>query len=154
MAQARIEIIQILGKTAQNIEQSSAYQWGHMGSCNCGFLAQQISKLGKAEIHTRAMQGHGDWSEQLNDYCPTSGLAMDELISAMLTFGFDIDDLKHLERLSDPKILALIPEAERNVRHNVKADVLRYFHAWITLQENEIVDQITLPGLPLAQTIL
>ncbi len=47
------------------------------------------------------MQRYGDWNEQLNDYCPTSGFPMDELISEMMNFGFDRDDLKNLERLSD-----------------------------------------------------
>jgi hypothetical protein len=34
-----------------------------MGACNCGFLAQEITHLRKAEIHSRAMQSTGDWNE-------------------------------------------------------------------------------------------
>lgn len=73
MARASFEIIQALRNTAQTISKSTTYQWGHMGLCNCGFLAQEITHLRKEQIHTRAMQRHGDWTEQLNDYCFTSG---------------------------------------------------------------------------------
>ncbi|MEO7992140.1 MAG: hypothetical protein ABI663_21490 [Chryseolinea sp.] len=99
-----------------------------MGLCNCGFLAQEITNLRKEEIHTRAMQQHGDWSEQLNDYCPASGLPMDDLISEMIAFGFDSDDLKHLERLSDSEVLRALPLAECNLKQNIKTDVVTYLN--------------------------
>ena len=56
MAAPSIELIKALRNTANSIERSQHYQWGHMGSCNCGFLAQEITKMTKAEIHARAMQ--------------------------------------------------------------------------------------------------
>jgi hypothetical protein len=130
MAKASEEVIRVLRKTASNIECSSLYQWGHMGACNCGFLAQEVTQLTKAEIHRRALERHGDWTEHLNDYCPVNGLPFDELISELITFGFDSDDLKHLEKLSDPRILMMLPLEERNLRHNVKRDVVRYLNSW------------------------
>lgn len=146
MARASFEIIQALRNTARTINQSTTYQWGHMGLCNCGFLAQEITHLRKEQIHTRAMQRHGDWNEQLNDYCSTSGYAMDELISEMLAFGFDRDDLKHLEKLSASRVLHSLPFAERNLKHNVKEDVVKYLFTWAALLESELVDNIRLPG--------
>jgi hypothetical protein len=113
MARANPRVIHVLRNTLARLQQSSAYQWGHMGSCNCGFLAQEISRLDKREIHARAMQRSGDWNEQLKVYCPTSGLPMDELISSMLCEGFTREDLVHLERLSDPEIVELIPAGDR-----------------------------------------
>ena len=146
MAKISFEVIQILRSTASAIAQSPDYQWGHMGACNCGFLAQQITHLRKNEIHDKAMLGHGDWREQLRDYCPTSGLPMDELIQRILDAGFDVDDLKHLERLSDGSILSFLPEEERNLRHNVKADVAKYLAAWAGKIENELLDRMPLPA--------
>jgi len=154
MAKATVDIITILRKTADAIEISQSYQWGHMGACNCGFLAQQISHLHKEEIHTRAMKGNGDWTEQLNDYCPTSGLLMDSLISEIIAFGFDTEDLKHLERLSDKKILETLPFDQRHLRHNNKADVIRYLRTWSDLLENELINTITLPDLTKPASIL
>ena len=144
MATPSIELIQALRNAAKKIEASNQYQWGHMGLCNCGFLAQEITSRKKEEIHRRAMQGHGDWNEQLNDYCPTSGLLMDELISEMLAFGFDSDDLKHLERLSDSDVLRVLPLAERNLKQNIKADVVIYLNVWAKVLESKLIEQISL----------
>ncbi len=138
MANATQALIQTLKKTAKNMSGSSAYQWGHMGACNCGFLVQEITRFSKDEIHRRAMQGHGDWNEQLNDYCPASGLLMDDMISTLLDAGFDIDDLKNLERLSSPEVLRSLPEHQRNLKHNVKADVIAYLNAWADLLDLKV----------------
>ena len=147
MARIKIEVIEVLRKTAQVLQETQQYQWGHMGACNCGFLAQQITNLSKAEIHTQAMQGHGDWSEQLNDYCATSGYLFDDLISKMIDFGFDRDDLVHLERLSDASILRKIPFEQRNLSYNKKADVILYINTWATLLEEQLLERLQLPIL-------
>jgi len=144
MAQPKSEIIEVLRITATKIEASNSYQWGHMGLCNCGFLAQQITRLSKEQIHTRAMQRHGDWSEQLNDYCPTSGLPMDDLISDLISYGFDSTDLKHLEKLSDGSVLRMLPLEQRNLKHNLKKDVVKYIRTWANLLEEQFLDSIHL----------
>jgi hypothetical protein len=147
MANLRFELIQALRTTAQKIEHNSSYQWGHMGLCNCGFLAQEITSLSKDEIHRRAMQRHGDWSEQLNDYCPTSGLPMDDLIDQLVDFGFTLEELRHLERLSDPSILQRLPIQKRYLSHNVKADVIVYMTTWANLLEESLINAISLKEL-------
>ncbi|HLT73731.1 MAG TPA: hypothetical protein VKZ68_01555 [Ohtaekwangia sp.] len=144
MARLLSHIPTILRTTAERLRASDDYQWGHMGLCNCGFLCQQVTQLTKAEIHQRAMQRYGDWSEQLNDYCPTSGLPFDDAISALLHAGFDIDDLKHLERLSDPEILAYV-NPKRRLSHNIKGDVICYLNTWADLMEEKLVQRIALP---------
>ncbi|MBL7860807.1 MAG: hypothetical protein JNJ65_06565 [Cyclobacteriaceae bacterium] len=136
--------MEALRGAAFNIERSTTYQWGHMGLCNCGFLAQEVTALTKEEIHRRAMLRHGDWSEQLNDYCATSGLPMDDLISELIAFGFTRDELAHLERLSDPRVLQKIPHAQK-LKHNCKTDVVRYLRAWAELIEMEVIQGIQLP---------
>lgn len=146
MATPSLQIIQAIRTVAQKLEVSSNYQWGHMGVCNCGFLAQEVTKLTKEEIHGRAMQRHGDWSEQLNDYCPTSGLPMDDVISELIAFGFESDDLKHLERLSDQNILITLPFEERNLQFNIKSDVVKYMRTWANLLDEDLVRNIRIPS--------
>lgn len=146
MARASVTVIETIRNTAGRLEKSSSYQWGHMGSCNCGFLAQEITHLRKDEIHTKAMKHHGDWNEQLNDYCQTTGLPMDDIISEILSAGFNIDDLKHLEKLSDPAILQTLNPEERNLRHNVKNDVIKYLLAWADLLETRLLASVKLPS--------
>jgi len=147
MAKASLPLIQAIRSAATKLEASNIYQWGHMGSCNCGFLAQEVTKLTKEEIHTRAMMRHGDWTEQLNDYCPINGLPLDDVISELLAFGFDSDDLKHLEKLSDGRILRTLPIVQRDLKHNLKKDVIKYMKAWADLLEEELIGKIILPSL-------
>ena len=37
MAKHTPSVIQLLRSTVQELQISTDYQWGHMGSCNCGF---------------------------------------------------------------------------------------------------------------------
>ena len=144
MAQASIAVIKALRKTVENLEKSSNYQWGHMGSCNCGNLAQVITNLDKAEIHKSAMRKHGDWNEQLIDYCPASGLPIDHIINEMLAFGFSTQDLAHLEKLSDPKILRNLPVDKKYLKHNLKSDVIIYLKTWGNILEEELISKISI----------
>lgn len=145
MAKHTLSVIQLLRDTVKELERCTDYQWGHMGSCNCGFLARKISGLPKNEIHTFAMQRPGDWSEQLIDYCPDSGLPMDNIISDMIAFGFDVDDLRHLERLSDRTILRSLPNENQNLIRHSKSDVLLYLNTWANLLESRLIEEIRLP---------
>ena len=147
MAKASLELIQALRNTAKTLGKSKNYQWGHMGSCNCGHLAQEITKLTKSEIHQRAMQKYGDWNDQLNDYCPTSGLLMDDLITELLGAGLDVDDLKYLEKLSDIEVLRTLPESDRYLSHNKRDDVIKYLKAWADLLEARLLNKVKLPSL-------
>ena len=147
MAQSTLPVIQALRDTAQRLATQAPYQWGHMGSCNCGHLAQTITQLTKAEIHTRAMQRYGDWERQIIDYCPTSGLPIDQTIDEMLALGFTRTDLTHLERLSDARIRRELPFERRNaLRHNQRDDVVLYLRAWADLLEQDLLAGISLPN--------
>jgi hypothetical protein len=152
MAKPSIQLIQALKNTAKHLEQSSDYQWGHMGSCNCGFLAQEITRLSKHQIHSRAMQRYGDWNEQLNDYCPTSGMLIDDLISQMLAAGLDTDDLKKLEKLSDQNILKKLSSGRHFLERNKKADVIEYLYAWADVLEEKLLENIHIEAIDLKLT--
>jgi hypothetical protein len=145
MARANIELIEALRKTAKSLQNGAPYQWGHMGSCNCGNLAQELLKMSKGEIHQIAMSRYGDWTEQSAEYCPTSGYPIDEMISSLLKKGLDADDLKHLEKLSDKEVLARLPEDRKYPKHNLRDDVVLYMQTWANVLEEELLSNITLP---------
>jgi hypothetical protein len=151
MANCTLPVIEALRATAQRLSTQAPYQWGHMGSCNCGHLAQTVTRLNKADIHARAMQRYGDWDQQLRDYCPASGLPLDEVIDEMLAVGFTRADLAHLERLSDPAIRAGIPlERRQTLRHNYRDDVVLYLRTWARQLEDQLLATLPLPALPAA----
>ncbi len=151
MARPSLSVVQALRTTARRLEAADglkAYQWGHMGSCNCGHLAQTVCHLDPAVIHQRALlTRHGDWDDQLNDYCPHSGLPLDDVIDQMLDAGFSRPDLAHLERLSDPAVRAALgPERANRLRHNHRADVVLYLRTWADQLETALL--ATLPTVP------
>lgn len=149
MARPNPELIAAIERTISKLQQGASYQWGHMGACNCGNLAQELTQLSKAEIHRFAMQRHGDWNEQLIDYCPTSGYPMDLMVSKMLEYGLTIEDLSHLERLSDPVILSRMEKDKRDhLNKNRREDVVFYLQVWANLlrekwlKEQEVLTEI------------
>lgn len=141
MAKASRFLIEALERTAARLSTPEvAYQWGHMGLCNCGHLAQEVTHYSKAEIHAYAMQTRlGDWADQVSAFCPGSGMPMDLVIESMLRAGFSASDLKHLERLADPQVLALVDwERRQTLRHNVREDVICYLQAWAELLRGQL----------------
>ena len=147
MARPTPELIYALRQTAKKLAQGAPYQWGHMGGCNCGNLAQELTKLTKDQIHRYAMQRHGDWNEQAEDYCSTSQMPIDLLINEMLGAGLLLEDLKHLERLDDRQVLLRFPLEKRYLKHNVRNDVIAYMNAWADLLEEQLLEKITLPAI-------
>lgn len=145
MAKTNPRLIEAIEKTVLKLSNGAAYQWGHMGACNCGNLAQELTHFSKAEIHHYAMQRHGDWNEQILDYCPSSGLPIDLMISKMLDFGLTLDDLANLEKLSDHAILSRIPKERRDqMNKNSREDVILYLQIWAKiLRENWIKENDT-----------
>jgi hypothetical protein len=139
MARASQHLIEALIETAARLEGGAVYSWGHLGSCNCGHLTQTLTGLTPDEIHRDALQRGGDWGDVSDGYCPTSGLAVDTLISGLLQQGLHLEDIEHLEELDDPKVLRRLPAGlprylERNNREHASA----YFRAWANVMRESL----------------
>ena len=145
MAAIRISIIEALRTTAKKLENGNRYEWGHMGNCNCGNLVQTITSFSRAEIQEYALQKRGDWTEQLIDYCPTSGYPMDMIIGKMIEFGFTAQDLRHLEWLSDSDVLE--KSGHKFLNRNLKSDTILYLNSWADLIEDYLLKSIQLPDI-------
>ncbi len=155
MARPTARLIDALRVTAARLEDpSTRYQWAHMGACNCGQLAQTITAIPRAEIHRRALERAGDWGEQSVEHCPTSGLPIDHVLTAMLDVGLELGDVTHLERLSDRRVLARFPVEARRLSFRAREDVVRYLRAWADLLDEERarevsgVRRVTAPASP------
>lgn len=142
MAKVNLLLIEAFRITAKNLRNGKPYEWGHMGNCNCGNLAQTLLNIDKKTIHEYAMVGVGDWTEQVNDYCPTSGMQMDKMIFGLLEKGLSTYDLKHLEYLSDPLILSNLPKNTPTLKNNNREDVALYLETWANVLENNLIDNI------------
>ncbi len=147
MAKPTIRLIKAIRSAAGKIQAGSPYMWGHMGACNCGHLAQELTHLSKKEIHARALERMGDWNDQCDDFCPTSGLAIDDLIQTMLDAGLDLIDLKNLEKLSDRKVLNNISQGHLPLVQNNKSDVVKYLQSWANVLEQQLIDKISISDI-------
>ena len=121
----------VLLVTANRLESDTDYRWTHIGSCNCGHLAQTVTLHSAQTLHELALQKAGDWAEQVREYCPTSGYPLDHIIQTLLQLGISQTELRDLERLANPKILNYIPkEKRRHLSFRKKSDVIIYLRAW------------------------
>ena len=141
MASASFELIQALRATAARLRDTFDYQWGHMGACNCGYLAQTVTKLGKAEIHSAAMERRGDWEEQANAFCQDSGYLIDDIIGALVGLGLTTEEIGQLEKLSGRDVLARLPENRRHLARNRRDDVVLYLETWAELLAERVAER-------------
>ena len=143
MAKASGQLVTALRVTADRLDDGAAYPWGHHGQCNCGHLVQTVCHLQPRVIHAWALEaadGVGDWEVLANAYCPSSGHAIDGVIAALLDAGLTTDDLVHLERLDDVRVLDRLSERggeRRWLARNRRDDVIAYLRAWAALLDDE-----------------
>ncbi|MCZ7679000.1 MAG: hypothetical protein M5U28_09700 [Sandaracinaceae bacterium] len=138
MARPSRTLIAALRATAARLAAGSRYQWTHQGACNCGHLAQTLTRRSREELHRLAVQRAGDWGEHAVDYCPASGHPIDAVLGEMLDAGLELADVGHLERLSDVAVLRRFPLGERALDHRRREDVVRYLEAWAELLEERL----------------
>lgn len=140
MARPSVKLIAAIRTAAEKLKNTEDYQWGHMGACNCGNLVQELTHLSKGTIHSYAMRGQGDWTEQAQAFCPTSEMPMDLLINQLIGAGLTLEDIMNLERLRDHQVLKRIPLDRRNqMKHNNRLDVALYLETWAEQLEDIFV---------------
>lgn len=151
MARPEPRLIEALRATARRLEAGASYRWTHMGMCNCGHLAQTVTGRSKDALHRMAMEKAGDWTQQVIDYCPTSGFPMDHVITSLMELGLSRRDLRHLEWLSDPEVLRRLPgDAEqaggRYLDKRRRPHVVRYMRLWADALEERWLDEQAVPA--------
>jgi hypothetical protein len=130
-------LIEALRRTAARLRGGADYQWGHFGACNCGHLAQTLTRRSRAEIHRAAVERARDWGDAALEYCAASGYPIDHILDEMLAAGLQLADIRHLEELSDPRIRA---RAGRHLARNRRDDLVLYLELWADLLEAELVE--------------
>mgnify|MGYP006063404061 CR=1 FL=1 len=137
MASPHPSLIVALRETAKRLRTGSTYRWSNYGMCNCGHLAQTVTRLSPREIHLAAMERPGDWGEQAREYCSTTGLEMDHIIEQLLALGLTRQDIHDLERLSNLDVLRRLDPTWQKVRHHSREYVVRYLDAWADMLEEQ-----------------
>jgi hypothetical protein len=133
-------LVQILRETAERLAAGADYQWSHFGRCNCGHLVQTITRLSPAEIHAASAPELAEWSEIPDDYCAGTGLRLEYVLDRLRELGLDRTDLKHLEDLSDSRVLRALPGGHRHLERNRREDVVAYLRTLADVLEAELLD--------------
>ncbi len=148
MARPSLELVQALLNTADKLSNGQKYMWGHMGACNCGNLAQELTSYSRAEIHEFAMRGRGDWTEQAQAFCQGTSMPIEIIISELIAKGLTTEDLINLEKLKDKSVLARLPqEIREQLSHNRVENVSLYMRTWANLLEEQLIAQVNIADL-------
>lgn len=110
-----------------------------MGACNCGHLAQTVTALEPARIHSFAIEKEGEWADQAFDHCPTSGYRMDDIISALMELGLSSADIANLERLNDRAVLRRMPPGMREADYRDREHAVTYMEVWADVLEERMI---------------
>jgi hypothetical protein len=143
-----IKFANVLRETVRRIKAGADYNWCHMGRCNCGHIAQTITKKSPQEIHELALLKSGDWKDQSIEHCNSTGYTIDHIIESILAFGLSRQELAYIERLSNPQVLRHIEPARRKVLNfKKKEDVILYFNTWAKVIEDEYFTNTDVPEI-------
>lgn len=136
MAHPTLELVRALRTTAERLHGGARYKWSHFGQCNCGNLAQTVTELSPEEVYRAAFARAGDWGEQAREFCPSSGYPIDFVLQQLFALGMEPEDVRHLERLSCPRVLSRLGESW--LPHNQRESVVRYMRVWADLLEEQL----------------
>ncbi|MBX9785668.1 MAG: hypothetical protein K2X48_20480 [Chitinophagaceae bacterium] len=142
MATPNPVLIDALRETANRLRKGAHYAWGNHGACNCGNLAQVITKLTEEEILQYAHTGIGEWTELAEDYCGVTDAPASLLISKLQEIGLTPSDIHNLEYLEDKMVVQQLPGGFRWLHRNVREDVIDYFETYARLLEEQLIQSI------------
>ncbi|MGA1525967.1 MAG: hypothetical protein ACO4CZ_18540 [Planctomycetota bacterium] len=130
---ANLRLAFALRKTADRLADGARYEWGHVGRCNCGHVAQTLTDFDDRQILRIFGQDLSEWTEHARNRCADTNRDLVALFDVLHTAGMSHEDVLHLENLSDPRILARMPDGDRDLQRNERHDVVRYLRAYADL---------------------
>jgi len=146
MAYPNLALIDALRETASRLKNGAYYAWGNHGGCNCGNLLQVVANLSREEVLQFAHTGTGEWTEIAEEYCHITNVPLYLLMSKLQAIGLTPTDIHNIEYLEDREVLHALPGGFRWLKKNLRADVISYFETYANVLEQELLQQIPLPG--------
>ncbi len=146
----KITLIEALKAVVNALENDTVeYDWYQISHCNCGLVAQAITKTDKETLNdiylndiSISLQSKIDseytpgWSQMVKEYCPLTGEPIAEIFQKLYSAGMKREDIAHLEYLSDPKILAASTVNTGTYTKTYTVDEIRETGWWIFKKEH------------------
>lgn len=145
MANPTLQLVEALRATAQQLKNGAHYAWGNHGSCNCGNLLQNVTRLTKEEILQHAHTGIGEWTELAEEYCGVTDAPVSLLLTRLMDIGLTPSDIHNLEYLDNREVLNQLPSGFRWLKRNKREDVIVYFETFAGMLEEKLIASIKLP---------
>ena len=142
MVKPSIELVAAFRETALRLRNGANYAWGHHGACNCGNLLQVLTPLSEGEILRYAHMAMGEWTELAEEYCAASNAPVNLVMSKLEQAGLTPVDIRYIEYLTDPEVLAHLPGGFRWLKKNVREDVIVYFETFADLIEEKLIRSV------------
>ncbi len=116
------------------------YDWTDPSTCNVGLVAQAITHKTAGEISNIYYSDYREsieitkkpsWTSSINYYCSLTGRDLKGIVGDLRAAGLSNNDIKNLEYLQDPRILARSGIDVKNPDYYRKRDnLIKYLKAW------------------------
>lgn len=84
----------------------------------------------------------GAWEPENIGACNATGAPLDVVFDRLVAIGLDDDDIRGLERLSDPAVRRRLGTNTQDYPHYKRENVIAYLRAWADLLEAELPAEV------------
>ncbi|MGL5062325.1 MAG: hypothetical protein ACRC62_20300 [Microcoleus sp.] len=130
-------LIDLLLRTADDIETNPDYNWFDTENCNCGLLVRNAGLSFDAK--ECGLCTNASWSIFASNTCLRTGLPLHGVIKQLVAIGLTTEDICQLETCSNPAVKRKIG---RDYFTACDADsVAVYLRAWASILDKQLAEQ-------------
>lgn len=136
MATPSRQLIDLLLRTADDIETNPDYNWEKTEACNCGMLAKNAGC--PVIIDNCFVVPNTAWRRLAYQICPRTGIPLIEAVRVLMSYGLTAKDITELERCNNQEICEIVPMS-RDYENSIY--VAQYLRAWASLLNKQLIPQ-------------
>lgn len=136
MATPSLQLIDLLLRTADDIETNPDYSWYGTTVCNCGLLAKNAGC--SIIIDNNLILPSSSWRRLAHAICPQTGVPLIEAVRVLMSYGLTAEDITELEMCKNKEIAKTVP---MSVSYGNPIYVAQYLRAWASLLDKQLTAQ-------------
>ncbi|MGL5059076.1 MAG: hypothetical protein ACRC62_03760 [Microcoleus sp.] len=139
-------LIDLLLRTADDVETNPEYNWFDTECCNCGLLTKNAGLAFNAK--DCGLTTGASWSVFANNTCSQTGRPLYDVIKQLIAIGLTTEDIGYLETCSNPAVMRKI--GRKQLEASDADSVAVYLRAWASILDKQLAEQ-TLVAQGIAQ---